>query len=355
MNMVVSHWSANVAVLSGCLVIAAVHLAGVRGMMADARPGGPAAPDGPGRALVREAIAFDAALAVVLLALVSPVAYWARDFIWVRSLQDLLLAVVAPPLIVLGAPWLPLRRGLSPRRSGPVPASGAEALGSATAGPGAAGQGAVGPGAAGPGAAGPGAAGTGAAGIGAGPGAAGPGARPVPKRSASGWLSWPVAVTAAFTVAWCGWHVPVLYDAALRYPVVLAAEVVSYLGVGVLFWLQLIGSRPLAPRFRPLQRVMLIAATVVTSTILGMVLGFGANVMYPAYRGAGHHHLLTVVADQQLGGAILWVLVLPSYIIAGVALLLRWLNDEESEALALGFDRLLRPPRSAWPTRTGLR
>ena len=39
----------------------------------------------------------------------------------------------------------------------------------------------------------------------------------------------------------------------------------------------------------------------------------------------------------------------------GVALLLRWLNDEESEALALGFDRLLRPPRSAWPTRTGLR
>jgi cytochrome c oxidase assembly factor CtaG len=162
-------------------------------------------------------------------------------------------------------------------------------------------------------------------------------------------------VTVAFTVAWCGWHVPVLYDAALRYPVVLAAEVVSYLGVGVLFWLQLIGSRPLTPRFPPLQRVMLIAATVVTSTILGMVLGFGANVIYPAYLGVGHHHLLTVVADQQVGGAILWVLVLPPYIIAGVALLVRWLNDEESEALALGFDRLLRPPKSAWPTRTGLR
>jgi cytochrome c oxidase assembly factor CtaG len=157
MNMVVSHWSADIAVLAGCLVIAAVHLAGVRGMMADARRAGPAAPAG----LVREVIAFDAGLAVVLLALVSPVAYWSRDFIWVRSLQDLLLAVVAPPLIVLGAPWLPLRRGLSPRRGGPVPAS-------------------------------------------------------VAKRSAGGWLSWPVAVTAAFTVAWCGWHVPVLYDAAVR-------------------------------------------------------------------------------------------------------------------------------------------
>jgi cytochrome c oxidase assembly factor CtaG len=85
-----------------------------------------------------------------------------------------------------------------------------------------------------------------------------------------------------------------------------------------------------------------------------MVLGFGANVIYPAYGGAGHH-VLTVVADQQVGGAILWVLVLPSYIIAGVALLVRWLNEEESEAVALGFDRLLQPPKSAWPSRTGLR
>jgi putative membrane protein len=297
MNMVVSHWSANIAVIAVCLVLAAVHLAGVRGRVADARRGAGGAPAAPGR----EVIAFYAGLAVVLLALVSPVGYWSQVFIWVRSVQDLLLAVVAPPLIVLGAPWLPLRRGLGrpAARSSAAPAAA--------------------------------------------------------RRPAHGWLSWPVAVTAAFTVVWCGWHVPVLYDAALRYPAVYAAEVVSYLGVGVAFWLQLIGSRPLTPQFGPLLRVMLIGATVVTSTILGMVLGFGANVIYPAYRGVGHHHLLTVVADQQVAGAILWVLVLPSYIITGVALLVRWLNDEESEALALGFDRLLRPPKSAWPSRTGLR
>jgi cytochrome c oxidase assembly factor CtaG len=323
MNMVVSHWSDNVAVIVGCLVIAAVHLAGVRGMVADARRAGTAAVAG----LARELIAFDSGLAVVLLALVSPVAYWSREFIWVRSLQDLLLAVVAPPLIVLGAPWLPLRRGLSFWRSGQAPAAAADAAGPDSAGPDTARPGAVGYGA----------------------------SRIRPQRPARGWLSWPVAVTALFTVIWCGWHVPVLYDGALRHPVVFAAEVVSYLGVGVAFWLQLIGSRPLTPQFGPLQRVMLIAGTVVTSTILGMVLGFGANVIYPAYRGVGGHHLLTVVADQQVGGAIMWVLVLPSYIIAGVSLLLRWLNEEESEALALGFDRLLRPPKSAWPTRTGLR
>jgi cytochrome c oxidase assembly factor CtaG len=295
MNLVVSHWSANVAVLTGCLVIAAVHLAGLRSMLTHARRGGADLPPG----LAREVTACYAGLLIVLLALVSPVGYWSGIYIWVRALQDILLGVVAPPLIVLGAPWLVLWRGLG-RGSG---------LGAARdEGP-----------------------------------------------SSPRWLSWPVAVTALFSLVWCGWYVPALYDAGVHHPVVLAAQVVSYLGVGVLFWLQLIGSRPFSPRFGPLYRVMLIAATVVTSTVLGMVLGFGANVIYPAYRGVGDHRLFSVAGDQQLAGAELWVLVLLPYVIAGVALLVRWLNDEESRALTLGLDRMLRPSKSAWPTRTGWR
>jgi hypothetical protein len=47
--------------------------------------------------------------------------------------------------------------------------------------------------------------------------------------------------------------------------------------------------------------------------------------------------------------------VLLPYVIAGVSLLIQWLNDEESEALAVSLDRMLRPSKSAWPTRTGPR
>jgi cytochrome c oxidase assembly factor CtaG len=59
--------------------------------------------------------------------------------------------------------------------------------------------------------------------------------------------------------------------------------------------------------------------------------------------------------DQQTGGAVLWVLVLPVYVTAGVALLIRWLNDEEAQALTSGLDRLLKPAKPAWPSRPGLR
>jgi putative membrane protein len=309
MNMVAAHWSANPVVLAGCLLAVAVHLAGLRGLRADARRGGAPLPHGLGW----QTVAFYSGVLAVLLALVSPLGYWSGIFIWVRALQDILLGVVAPPLIVLGAPWLVLRRGLGRPASRPDAAVLAEAGQAAAA------------------------------------------AAPVPRRPPPRLRSWPVTVTGLFILVWCGWYVPALYDAGLHHPVVLAAQAVSYLGVGVLFWLQLIGSRPVTPRFAPLYRVMLIAAVVLASTVLGMVLGFGANVIYPGYRGVGSHHLLTVTGDQQLGGAELWVLVLLPYVIAGVSLLIQWLNDEESEALSASLDRMLRPSKSAWPTRTGLR
>jgi putative membrane protein len=301
MNLVVSHWSANAAVLAVGLGVAAVHLAGLLGLRSDARRAGPGRPAGralpPG--LAREAIAFYSGLLLLVLAVVSPLGYWAGTFIWLRVLQDIVFGVYAPPLIVLGAPWLVLWRGLG-RTSRPRATV-------TTA--------------------------------------------PVPPSL----RSWPVAVTAVFVLVWCGWYLPALYDAGVRHPVVLAAQAVTTLAAGILLWLQLIGSRPFTPQFGPLYRVMLLAAIVLCGTILGMVLSFGANVLYPAYLGVGHHHLLSVVFDQQAGGSELWVLVLVPYLIAGIALLVRWLNDEESQALSLGLDRMLRAPKSTWPTRTGSR
>ena len=295
MNLVVSHWSANVAVLAVGLAVAAVHLAGLYGLRSDARRGGAARPAG----LTRETVAFYSGLVLIVLVVVSPLGYWAGTFIWLRVLQDIVFGVYAPSLLVLGAPWLVLWRGLG--RTWRPRATMAAA--------------------------------------------------PVPPRL----RSWPVAVTALFILVWCGWYVPALYDAGVHHPVVLTVQALTTLAAGTLLWLQLIGSRPFSPQFGPLYRVMLLAAIVLCGTILGMVLSFGANVLYPVYLGVGHHHLLSVVFDQQAGGSELWVLVLVPYMIAGIALLVRWLNEEESQALSLGLDRMLRAPKSTWPTRTGSR
>jgi cytochrome c oxidase assembly factor CtaG len=85
-----------------------------------------------------------------------------------------------------------------------------------------------------------------------------------------------------------------------------------------------------------------------------MVLAFGSALLYPGYLGT-RHHAASVVADQQAGGAVLWVIPLVPYFVVAVALLVRWLNDEESADMAVGFDRLLKPARSGWPSWPSLR
>jgi cytochrome c oxidase assembly factor CtaG len=163
----------------------------------------------------------------------------------------------------------------------------------------------------------------------------------------------PVLVTVVFNVIWWTWHLPGPFDAALRSPAIYALEVVTYLGAGTLFWLQLIGSRPLSPRGAPLKRVPLVVATAASCTVLGLIRAYGPGVAYRAYLGMGHQ-VASVVAYQQAGGAILWVLPLLPLSIVAVALAVAWLKEDEANADAADLDRLLKH-KSAWPSRPGLR
>jgi cytochrome c oxidase assembly factor CtaG len=301
MNLVLPHWSANAAVVAVLVVVTAAHLRGLRGLAADLRRRGEKVPG----CLAREALIFQAGLLTVALALLSPLGYWSQRVIWARSLQDLLLANVAPALIVLGAPWLALRRSVRPPGGVPGIRHGGEGAEAAA-------------------------------------------------QPAAGWPVASVVVLAAFSVGWCAWHLSVPYDAALAHPLVYGAEIVTYLGLGMLLWLQLVGSRPFAPRLPPLRGVMALTATVAVGTVLAMVLVFGSRIAYPSYV-TGQHQTVSVLSGQQLAGAVLWVLMLPSYLITSIALLVRWLHEEDTNAISAGLDRLLKPARPTWPSRPSLR
>jgi putative membrane protein len=305
MNMVVSYWSANVVALAAYAVAAVTHLLGMRGVATDARREGRSLPPGQ----VGRAVAFQAGLLAALLAVVSPMGYWSYRFVWTRNLQDVVLAIGAPALIVLGAPWRPLSRGmgLGGRLPGRDQRRAADADGSEATG----------------------------------------------GDWAPGWRPLPILVTVAFCVSWWVWHLPAPFGAALRSSAVYALEVVTYLAAGILLWLQLVESPPLRPQLAPLRRVVLVVATAASGTVLGLIRVYSPGLAYPAYLGF-RHHVLSVVADQQVGGAILWVIPLVPLSILAVVLAISWLNEDESEATAAGVDRLLTQ-KSAWPSRPGLR
>src|SRR5436305_13346795 len=66
----------------------------------------------PARREPLRAASFFAGLLVIVLALDSPIDYYADQLFWVHMIQHILLLTVAPPLILLGRPWPRMWRAL---------------------------------------------------------------------------------------------------------------------------------------------------------------------------------------------------------------------------------------------------
>ncbi len=105
-----------------------------------------------------------------------------------------------------------------------------------------------------------------------------------------------VLVVALHAVALWAWHMPVLYDAAMRSDPLHAIEHASFLVTAVLFWNVVMDTA--VDRFK---RVGLVFVTMLQSGALGAVIVFASTSLYESHEGAG------ALTDQQLAGAIMWV------------------------------------------------
>lgn len=99
------------------------------------------------------------------------------------------------------------------------------------------------------------------------------------------------------------WHVPSVYDAALRHQKLHDFEHVCWMVCGILVWTLLVdpGSHR---RLSVGGRVALAAALFAAGQILTDVLVFTFTPLYPAYQGA---YGLSAVTDQQLAGIVMMV------------------------------------------------
>src|SRR5260370_16786648 len=102
MTLFLRPWSADPVVLTGYVIVAVVHLRGLRALV---RP----PDDGLHAALRREAILFQCGWAAVLLALVSPLGYWSSKYAWAHATQHLIAPAVAAPFPVASPPLPPPR------------------------------------------------------------------------------------------------------------------------------------------------------------------------------------------------------------------------------------------------------
>jgi cytochrome c oxidase assembly factor CtaG len=126
------------------------------------------------------------------------------------------------------------------------------------------------------------------------------------------------------------WHVPRLYDAALRHPLLHDGEHLCWVLSGLVVWTLLVDPAGHA-RLSPARRLVCAAALFAAGQLLTDVLVFSFTPLYPAYSGS---HGLSAVTDQQLAGVVMMVEQLLTLGTLAVVLLRSRPRDARRPALA---------------------
>jgi cytochrome c oxidase assembly factor CtaG len=124
---------------------------------------------------------------------------------------------------------------------------------------------------------------------------------------AAGPLAHPVFAAVLYVTVMAVWHIPAMYDAALRHSGVHALEHACFAVAGGLYWWHLLSPIPGRHRLPGMGPVVYMAATKVGVGLLGIVITFAPHAIYPFYEHHGTVWGMDPHTDQQVAGALMAV------------------------------------------------
>jgi len=139
------------------------------------------------------------------------------------------------------------------------------------------------------------------------------------------------------------WHLPSLHDKVLGNDTLYTAQQISFVLIGMIFWWPVFAPVE-SRRLSPLVSTMYLASACLGCTILGMLITFAGAGLYAAYlnpvdtigilpllRG---DLCLTPGVDQQIGGLTMWVPGCLIYLTASMVTIARWYGAAEDYELS---------------------
>jgi putative membrane protein len=137
----------------------------------------------------------------------------------------------------------------------------------------------------------------------------------------------PLLAWSLYAVALWIWHLPALYQAALRDSLVHDVQHAAFIGTSFLFWRVLLD--PLG-RMR-LSRgvgVLYLFTTSLHACALGVYMALAPRVWYLDYAATAPAWQLTPLEDQQIAGLIMWMPACLVYAVVAAVLLALWLEED---------------------------
>ncbi|HEY2857766.1 MAG TPA: cytochrome c oxidase assembly protein [Terracidiphilus sp.] len=203
------------------------------------------------------AACFVGGLAALWIALASPIDALDDYLLAAHMMQHFILMSIAPPLIVLGAPTVPLLRGL-PRWLVRVLS------------------------------------------------------RPLFRarwfHALCRFVTHPVAAWLAMNIAYLGWHVPAMFELTFQSERIHDFEHLCFFLTSTAFWWVVIAPWPTRSRWPRWTVIPYLLGADILNTVLSATLAFSGRVLYPTYAQAERITSLTPLKDQAAAGAEMWVL-----------------------------------------------
>jgi putative copper resistance protein D len=195
--------------------------------------------------------AFLGGLAVLALALMSPIEAYEGQLFSVHMLQHMLLELVAAPLLLLGAPATLALRAASPSMRARLLS--------------------------------------------------------VLHSRVVTVVSFPLVAWVVFAAVNWGWHFSTLYNEALETPWLHDVQHVTFLGAALLFWWPVVGADPARWRLPHPVRLFYLFLAMPQNSFLGIALMSAPVALYPHYLSNLRSWGPTPIVDQNVGGMLMWV------------------------------------------------
>lgn len=108
----------------------------------------------------------------------------------------------------------------------------------------------------------------------------------------------PVVAVVVWAANFYAWHLPVLYQAALRHDALHAVQHATFLTFGMAVWMALLGPLPKPAWFSNGAQLAYIVAVRLLGTVLANVMIFAGTVLYPYYRAGDARWHIGPLGDQ---------------------------------------------------------
>ena len=217
----------------------------------------------------------------MISAFYSPIEQLADRFFFIHMIQHLLLQMVAVPLILIGTPIVPIMRGwpIKVRRLVIIKIMNNKMI-----------------------------------------------------RKILWFFTRPIISLLTFTTLFWLWHIPILYEAAIKHESIHQLEHFTFIVSSALYWSVIIDPKPIRTYVAYSRRILIIIAGAIQNIALGSYITVYPNILYPWYETINQENFWLVTSpleDQQLAGLIMWVPGTMMYLIALLVLLGKLLSSEE--------------------------